>query len=362
MLHQADKLNPTALRSCARPLLRIGFAIGMASTAAAQTSYRGFYSGSLSTGAHVGVYAETNSEAAVVVIDPASGSFGATNSVAITSTGQLTCNYSIATITGQISPNGAVTGTVAPLGFALAAQRAPTNGSTASLAGFYQGWDFDPNNVMLTVGVMVSADGQFFIYVENGPNVTDAGYGSINSQGIFSFSDAKGNVSSGSIITTAGGVGWNGRYTKPGVGGFTFVAARRDSANQLINLSTRAQVGSGGNALTAGFVVSGGAKTLLIRGVGPTLANYGVTTGYLANPQLSVFSGSVPIAANTGWSSNSNAADIVNASAQVGAFALPSGSADSVLLLRLEPGDYTAQVSGVGGTSGTALVEVYQVE
>jgi hypothetical protein len=46
----------------------------------------------------------------------------------------------------------------------------------------------------------------------------------------------------------------------------------------------------------------------------------------------------------------------------VGAFALPSGSADCALLLTLQPGNYTATVSGVGGTSGIALVEAYQVQ
>ena len=48
-------------------------------------------------------------------------------------------------------------------------------------------------------------------------------------------------------------------------------------------------------------------------------------------------------------------------SAAVGAFALPAGSADSVLVLNLLPGTYTAQVSGVGGTGGVALIEVYEV-
>jgi hypothetical protein len=46
---------------------------------------------------------------------------------------------------------------------------------------------------------------------------------------------------------------------------------------------------------------------------------------------------------------------------RVGAFALPAGSRDAALLATLPPGAYTAQVSGVGGTTGVALVEVYEV-
>jgi hypothetical protein len=45
----------------------------------------------------------------------------------------------------------------------------------------------------------------------------------------------------------------------------------------------------------------------------------------------------------------------------VGAFALPASSRDAALLVTLQPGSYTVQVSGVGGTTGVALVEVYEV-
>ena len=48
--------------------------------------------------------------------------------------------------------------------------------------------------------------------------------------------------------------------------------------------------------------------------------------------------------------------------AAVGAFALPASSLDAALLTApLAPGDYTVQVSGVGGTTGVAIVEVYEV-
>ena len=132
-------------------------------------------------------------------------------------------------------------------------------------------------------------------------------------------------------------------------------------AQRLANLSTRALTVAGENTLIAGWVVVGGtAKRLLVRAAGPALAQFGVT-GALARPQLTVFSGATPIAQNTGWSGSADAAAIANAAGRAGAFAFATGSADAALLVDLAPGNYTAQVSGVGGTSGIALVEIYEV-
>jgi len=45
----------------------------------------------------------------------------------------------------------------------------------------------------------------------------------------------------------------------------------------------------------------------------------------------------------------------------VGAFALTAGSADSAIVVTLPPGNYTAILSGIGGTTGTGLAEVYEI-
>jgi hypothetical protein len=45
----------------------------------------------------------------------------------------------------------------------------------------------------------------------------------------------------------------------------------------------------------------------------------------------------------------------------VGAFELTVGSSDAALLITLAPGTYTAQIAGVGGATGEAIVEVYEV-
>jgi sugar lactone lactonase YvrE len=130
---------------------------------------------------------------------------------------------------------------------------------------------------------------------------------------------------------------------------------------RLSSLSALNQVGTGANILIAGFNLAGtGPKTLLIRAVGPALNQFGVG-GTLADPQIAVYTGSTLTVSNDNWSSEGNAVQVAATAAQVGAFALPAGSRDAALLVTLPPGSYTAQVSGVGGTTGAALVEVYEV-
>jgi len=135
------------------------------------------------------------------------------------------------------------------------------------------------------------------------------------------------------------------------------------SGARLINIATRALVGTGGNVLIPGFVVGGsGSETVLIRATGPALTAFGVS-GVLAQPSMLVTAQSDghTVATNTGWGTNANPAQIASVAAQVGAFALTSGSADCAVIVTLQPGGYTVQVSGVGNTTGVALAEVYEV-
>jgi hypothetical protein len=118
------------------------------------------------------------------------------------------------------------------------------------------------------------------------------------------------------------------------------------SMPRLVNLSARVDVGSGANALFAGFVIGGQTSlTVLIRASGPAIA---------AAPF------NVPvIATNSGWGGSS---DVSEAASSVGAFAWGDPSShDSALLITLPPGNYTAEASGASGDSGVAIVEVYEV-
>jgi hypothetical protein len=131
---------------------------------------------------------------------------------------------------------------------------------------------------------------------------------------------------------------------------------------RLTNISTRAMVGTGGNILIPGFHIAGsGTETLLVRAVGPTLANFNVA-GVLAQPVLTVLdSTGTAIATNTGWGTATNAAQIASATQGV-TFALTPGGADSALLVTLQAGaSYTVQVSGLNSTTGVALAEVYEL-
>jgi hypothetical protein len=99
-------------------------------------------------------------------------------------------------------------------------------------------------------------------------------------------------------------------------------------------------------------------KPILIRGVGPGLAQFGVT-GVLNNPILTLYRGPARVGENDDWGGS---ASLSTAFRDVGAFAFPlATSRDAALLVTLEPGSYTAQVSGTGTTTGVALIEVYEV-
>ena len=135
-----------------------------------------------------------------------------------------------------------------------------------------------------------------------------------------------------------------------------------DNSNRIVNLSSRAFVGTGASIAIGGISVQGEKpRQFLIRGIGPTLRAFGVN-GALGDPVLTLTTalGTI-VATNDDWGSATNAFEIITTSATVGAFALPPGSKDSALLISLAPGNYTALIAGANDTTGIALVEVYEV-
>jgi sugar lactone lactonase YvrE len=132
-------------------------------------------------------------------------------------------------------------------------------------------------------------------------------------------------------------------------------------SSRLSAMACRAVVGTGGNVLIPGIIITGtNPKQLIIRGGGPMLTPQGVA-GALAQPQLQLFNGAgVKIAENIGWSTAANASDLFAATVAVGLTPFPAGSADCAMLVTLPPGLYTAMVSGVNGTTGVGLIEVYE--
>lgn len=264
-------------------------------------------------------------------------------------------------VTGAASVTG-IQGTLNP-GSTIFIGALSQVGSVAVASGFYSGSLVGQANSQMTA--IVGLGSQIMVYIGEG-TYSDAGGGSIDSTGHFTVTTGAGNTVTGTLNsatgqmtgTLAGGPG--GTFYAAVVSGGTF------SDGVLSSLSTRAPVGSGASILIAGFTVGGSApKQLLIRGDGPSLTGLGIT-GAIAATQLNVFgssSSTVPLDSNTGWSSSAtNATQVTAADSLVGAFALTAGSSDSALTATFAPGDYTAQVSGVGSDTGVGLAEIYDMD
>lgn len=128
------------------------------------------------------------------------------------------------------------------------------------------------------------------------------------------------------------------------------------TGNTLVNLSTRGIVQTGDNVLIGGFIVPGLApKKVLIRAIGPSLANFGVN-GALGDTTLALFNG-----ANTQIAFNDNWVDSPDKQALIDTGASPVNDKESAIIATLAPGNYTAKVAGAGSATGVALVELYDL-
>jgi hypothetical protein len=275
-------------------------------------------------------------------VSAGTGAIGASNSFNVTTTqgaaltvaGQI--DSEMAAISSTLSATGSSTST-ATSGFQVVAPPALSSGpvSVAISAG---------SSSTLTVSAVGS--GLSYQWLRNGQAIvgaTGATYTIANA----SSSDA------GSYTVAV--LNASGIVTSPAA-----VVDVVGTSTRLVNLSFRGTTGSDANVLTVGFSVGGsGQKRLLMRGVGPTLADFGVHS-VLAIPLLTIFNAQgQPTSANSSWGGSTT---LSSAFAQVGAFALPAASNDCALIASVPTGISTAQVTGVGGTSGIALAEIYDTE
>jgi len=131
----------------------------------------------------------------------------------------------------------------------------------------------------------------------------------------------------------------------------------RDS--RMANLSTRSWAGSGPESIIAGFVVEGlDPIELLIRGIGPRLADFGIRN-VLENPRLVLWQGRDAVSSNEDWEVDSDSGRLVDMALLLGGFSLVSGSLDSALYAVLGKDTFTAIVRGDEGRAGIALIELY---
>lgn len=121
----------------------------------------------------------------------------------------------------------------------------------------------------------------------------------------------------------------------------------------LGNISTRTLVDTGDKVLIGGFIISGTQpKKVIVRAIGPSLP----LAGLLMNPFLELHDSSgALIVSNDNWRTDQEQEIVATGLA-------PSNDNESAIVMTLDPGSYTAIVSGVNGGTGIALVEVYDLD
>jgi hypothetical protein len=260
----------------------------------------------------------------------ADGTFSATDANQVAVTGQTSAtgvsgSFAGKTFIGPITPSG---GSFTPL---------LVTGSLAGVAG---------SQVIAIVG----GDSSVTMYAASGAN-RQAGSDFLTNTGTYSFAAPSGARFTGNVANSA--VLVSGSVSGPVSGNFLL----RQQASRISNISTRSLAGNGDGTLVAGFVISGtGTKPLLVRAVGPSLANFGIANP-VADPNLNVLTRTSTVAAsNNDWG---NSAALAALATQVGAFPLTPGSRDAAAQASLTPGTYTAVV---GGGDGSALIEIYDTE
>ena len=221
------------------------------------------------------------------------------------------------------------------------------------------------------------------------PFVTGVVYRDLNSNGFYDPGEGVGgvtvtiaNVSSYAVTASSGGysipVPGSGDYTVTFSGGSVPATQKAvsvingqnvkadyivtDSApptptpgpTKLANISTRAMVGTGANVLIGGFIVTGTeSKPVIVRGIGPSLP----LPEKMLDPTLELHDASgAMIGFNDNWGQSPNSAAIVESGVA------PANENESAILMSLAPGSYTVVLAGANQTTGTAVVEVYDLD
>jgi DNA-binding beta-propeller fold protein YncE len=155
----------------------------------------------------------------------------------------------------------------------------------------------------------------------------------------------------------------------------TLAVTDSQDPGRLVNLSARSFAGTGSGTLIAGFVLGGsGTMDVLLRGIGPSLSGFGVADPIL-HPSIELFNGQfppIPVLIQGAWGPQSGGQPVPqqvpvavatpSVFAELGAFALPAGSADAACVATLPPGAYSSEVTDTGGRVGVALAEIYDAD
>jgi sugar lactone lactonase YvrE len=169
--------------------------------------------------------------------------------------------------------------------------------------------------------------------------------------------DAAGNL----FVSTPSGIfkfnyhgGASSKSTFSSVGTFAGLAFEPPRGLAL-NISTRLGVQAGENVLIGGFIITDtGGKSVVIRGIGPSLASVGVQ-GALQDPIIELHYPGGLVLTNDNWKDTQ--------ASQIQATGLaPADDRESAFTYNLSPGNYTVVLKGKNNGTGIGLIEVYDIQ
>jgi hypothetical protein len=146
-----------------------------------------------------------------------------------------------------------------------------------------------------------------------------------------------------------------GAHGETGVGIVETYDLTQSANSKLANISTRGFVETGDNAMIGGLILTGGSTKVIVRAIGPSLQNAGISNA-LQDPTLDLINGNgASVASNDNWQEATNTNEIPNGFS-------PSDSRESVIVTTISAGNYTAIVRGKNNTVGIAVVEAYNLQ
>jgi len=363
----------------------------------AEESHRGFFEADLSGGGKAVFFVQGNHALSVYVFDPVSNSASfaggdilGDDSFSVKTNTDDSISGSIHDDDPVLFDDDSVTATVS--GQTVTATRVGAFGPSDDIPGRFAGTATSVGGSSFDVKIVVDSQSRIFFIAVNGttvlggfgtvtltqpvtseaikPNGDDDPPGDDHGQDADDLADLNEDLNddhpdstfsltllTGEAITgtlTFGHGAQLGDFTLGGVTYF-FRAPQESSENHLANISTRGFVNTGQGQLIGGFIITGGPKLVLIRALGPSLTSQGVAP-VLENPVLKLISGATELRSNDDWETESNSDDIISTTIP------PPDPGESAILVRLEPGPYTAVVTGANGATGIALIEVYEID
>src|SRR4051812_4442154 len=168
------------------------------------------------------------------------------------------------------------------------------------------------------------------------------------------FLKAMGRDASGEIYALAGT-----NLGPSGSSGQVLKIVPAPASPALVNLATRLRVQTGDKVLIGGFILTGSVpKKVILRAIGPSLtANNQPLPGRLTDPTLTLYDGAGnPLFTNDDWMASSQKQAIIDSTVA------PTDPKESAIVATLQPGNYTAIMSGANGATGIGVVELYDLD